>query len=324
MAKNKNTKIGLWLVILLGLGIGAYFAFLKKETSSTIDMQSITFAVPDTGAINKIFISTKAGKNTLLARQADGSWLMNDKYTVHPPMMINLMDAIRNISLRRPVGKNERPTVIKKMATKHMKVEIYVSNELIKTYYIGDETLDNLGNYFLLEGSETPYVLNIPGFNGYVSARFNVVEKEWRSRKLFYSNPSGIQEIKVDYPGNPAESFQISFKESRFHLDNPGNTDTTRLVEYILQFKSVFIEQFIAADMGLKYVDSVLASRPFAIVKLTDIDKNKSNILRVYGAESVDRAVAAFGEKNELVTIQSQRLEAMLKPKSYFNKSKLK
>jgi len=322
MAKSNTRKLGLWLIVLFALGIGAYFALLKKDATSTIDMQSITFAVPDTGAINKIFITTKTGNNTLLTRQPNGNWLMNNKFMVHPPMITNLMDAIRNISLRRPVGKNERPTVIKKMATKHIKVEIYVQDEMVKTYYIGDETLDNLGNYFLLEGSETPYVLHIPGFNGYVSARYNVVEKEWRDRKLFYSNPSGIQEISMEYPGNPAESFRIYFDKSRFHLENPGNTDTTKLVEYILQFKSVFIEQYIAADMGLKYVDSVLATRPFAIVKLTDIDKNKSNVMRVYGAESIDRAVAAVGEKNELITIQSQRLEAMLKPKSYFNKSK--
>lgn len=322
MAKTNTGKLGLWLLILIGLGIGAYFAFKKKETTSTIDLQSINFAVPDTGAINKIFISTKSGQNTLLTRQPNGLWMMNNKYYVHPPMMTNLMDAIRNIALRRPVGKNERPTVIKRMAAKHIKVEIYVKDELVKTYYIGDETLDNLGNYFLQEGSETPYVLHIPGFNGYVSARYNVVEKEWRDRKLFYSNPSGIQEIKVEYPANPAESFRIYFEKSRFHLENPENTDTTKLVEYILQFKSVYVEQYIAADMGLKYVDSVLATRPFATVTLTDIDKNKSNILRVYGAESVDRAVAAVGEKNELVTIQSQRLEAMLKPKSYFRKGK--
>ena len=66
-------------------------------------------------------------------------------------------------------------SVIKTLASEGVKVELYTQNKkLYKTFYIGGETADFLGTYMIMEGAKKAYVIHIPGFNGFLTPRFNI------------------------------------------------------------------------------------------------------------------------------------------------------
>ena len=60
------------------------------------------------------------------------------------------------------------------MSTQRTQVKIFSNKKILKTIYVGGDTQDQLGTYsMILDNSSEPYVLEIPGFKGYLSSRFH-------------------------------------------------------------------------------------------------------------------------------------------------------
>ena len=138
----KNNRILIVIVLLLAVaGVWLYF----NKRNNTIVEALRDFSVKDTSAVTKIFLADKSGKQTLFERQPDGTWLMNKSTTARPDAVSTLLATIHDIEVRSPVGKAAYNNVIKKIAATAIKVEIYDKNGLIKTFYVGGATQDQLG-----------------------------------------------------------------------------------------------------------------------------------------------------------------------------------
>ena len=66
------------------------------------------------------------------------------------------------VEMKAPV-KTAHDNIVKLMAGKSTKVEIYQGRKKVKTYYVSDATKDNVGTY-VIDGSSAPYICHIPGF----------------------------------------------------------------------------------------------------------------------------------------------------------------
>ena len=121
------------------------------------------------------------------------------------------------------MGKAEFNGVINSMAASAVKCEIYTNNpdKPEKVYYVGSETKDLLGTYMLLEGSSTPFVMEIPSFNGYLNSRYFTAEREWRDRTIFNYKPSDITSIVFAYTLEPEKSFKIEPQGKLYKVSSP-------------------------------------------------------------------------------------------------------
>jgi hypothetical protein len=281
----------LLLGALLITGILVYLAWNKADNKSTITGTDASFAVADTAGITRIFISNKQGGNYKLDRQKDGSWTINDSIEANPININLLLATIRNVEVKRNLNEAERNTTIKQMATEHLKVEIYVKNELFKTYYVGGTTLEYMGTYFLMDGSETPYVVYLRDLPGFLVPRYAVSTLGWRSRRIFGSNPTSIQSVSVTYPSNPEENFKIIYQNKKFTVEGAKKLDTLNVAEYLTLFKGFYAEQFFES-FTQDYIDSLYRTPPMAIIELEDLDKYKSCKLYTYPGEL---AVSSIG-----------------------------
>ena len=45
----------------------------------------------------------------------------------------------------------------------------------------------------MIQGAKEPYIIHIPGFNGYLSSRFSCKEDMWKSKKIFNDMPMSAQ-----------------------------------------------------------------------------------------------------------------------------------
>ncbi len=263
---KKNRIIFILFILMAAAAI--YFYYTQK--SGTIKMELSDFAVADTLSIDKIFMADREGHSVTLTRQSPTEWNVNNKFQAKPSGISTLLYTISAIEVRSPVGKNLYNSTMKLMASKSTKVEIYQHGDLVKTYYVGHPTMDNLGTFMYLQGSTVPFIVHIPGFNGFLSTRYFAEEQNWRDRGLLHTEPQLITQILVKNPVNPDSTLEIrKIKEGEYSVGNGKQLlaafDKRKLNAYINGASNIFYEK-LDNEMTGEQRDSILKAGPFSIL----------------------------------------------------------
>lgn len=288
---NRN-KITLLIALVLG---GLTFWLVSRNGSSTLKPELKNFAVSDTASITKVLLTDKSNKKVTLTRETDGRWKVDEKYFARPDAVKTLLTTIASISVREPVGLKARENVIKKLATGSIQCKIYAGDKLIRQYYVGGETADMMGTYMLLSdvsdpddivNSSEPFIMEIKGFNGYLTTRYSTSLAEWRDRTAFHYFVPDIHTITVQHMGDKANSFTITQSAGKniFSLQTLSGTpipfDTIAVKQYVSYFGHIGFENF-ANELPKPFIDSILATPPAHIITVTD-GANKKNELKMY------------------------------------------
>ena len=340
----KRNKTALIAVIILG---GASLWFLFHNGSGTIKPTLKDFAVEDTASITKIFLADKSGHTVSLERQSPGRWMVNGKYDVRRDAMLVLLNTIRKVDVKEPVGKNAVNNVIKRLAGKAVKCEIYQNNTLTKAYYVGTETQDALGTYMILIDPETmqtsakPFITYIPGFEGYLTTRYFTEEAGWRDRTILHYNPSEIAGVKLEVPFKPELGYELKVNgnnnyEVKMLGTNAalGDIDVMAVKQYLSYFQHQNFESF-EVNLVQKQKDSVMKAQPINILTITDT-KGKTNRIKFFARKpkteglydsggnlivyDLDRMDAVLNDEKELLMVQYFIFGKILPPANYFQK----
>jgi hypothetical protein len=298
---KKSTIIVLTILIALA-GLSIYI-YKNKAKTSTINKEASDFSFKDTASIDKIFLADKNNKQVLLEKKPEG-WILDGKYPVRPDMIDLLLYTIRSVEVKSPVSKSGRTSVIKIMASKSTKIEIYSKGEKVKQYYVGHATQDNTGTYMLLTNTETdenyeePFVTHIPGFEGFLSTRYLTEAIDWRDRLILNYNPPKIKQIKMEFHEIPDSSFVIDlFSMQRFGLKTKNGSipfEEDKLKQYIAYFQNVNCE--VVLDKKDPLVDSLSKSAvPFATLTLIDRN-NGSSVCEFFHKQSVPEKNEQYGK----------------------------
>ncbi|MEL6865127.1 MAG: DUF4340 domain-containing protein [Bacteroidota bacterium] len=293
----KKTFILLGLFALLGAG--SWWLLNNKSQDSTIRSGDRDFAVKDLSTIQKIFIADRSGETTTLERQ-EGYWLFNGEYKARPNAMENLLDAIKRVDVNYVVARAAVENIVDDIAAHGIKVEIYnKANQLIKSYYIGGATNDELGTYMIMAGSNEPFVTHIPSWEGGLRTRFALKGNEWRDRSVFSEQVDDIVAVSVEYPKQRSKSFKL-IKEGERYSIKPYYEITPEIqrplkagaVEaFLIGFKNLQCEAFQNEHPDR---DSISQQLPFVNIKL----KNK-------GEEQVEaqfHPIFLFDNEGDMVT----------------------
>lgn len=338
----KKNRVAIILVILLG---SISFWLVVNKKSSTIKQELKDFAVDDTVSITKIHLKDKANKEVLLEKMPDGRWKLNNTYMARNDAVKSLLQTMRQIRVRNPVGKRAQDEVVKQLATGCTQVKIYSDDKLIKVYYVGSETQDMEGTYMLLEDPETgekssiPFVMYIPGFNGYVSGRYFCNSEEWRDRTIFHCPFNDVKSIEVNYAEHKDSSFSIHvLGENQFEVKNAAgnkieNLDTGKLKLYIGFYFDVQYEGMEKMDAHKK--DSLIGLGWVHSIKVTSVD-GKSTTLKTYHKPAAggllddngkpmkwdgDRMYAVMNDNDkEMLLVQYFVFGRLFMPANYFAK----
>lgn len=281
-------KIIIWIFAVLVVGF-IVTAFIVSSNKSTLKSGEKNFAFTDTASITKIFLADKKNHSVLLIKQDSGMWLLNDKYYAQPEMINELLKTIMYITVRRPVSNAEHNNVIKRMSSHSTKVEIYAKvytidflgiklwprEKLVRTYYVGDNTQDNLGTYMLMEDADNAFVVHIPGFRGFVHTRYSPMLSDWRDHGVFrYSIPQ-ISSITINYPEYPERSIVLKNPDNEnYEVSNPilgtiTNLDTIRTINFMNAFTDVRYEMLLT-DLSDHTRDSILKLPEFCTIEIKD------------------------------------------------------
>jgi hypothetical protein len=291
----KKNKIIIILTLFL---ISVAVVMILRNSKSTLNKELKDFAVEDTSLVTKILLADKSNRTVLLTRELSGKWTVNGKYDAKPEIVKTLLETMFKLQVREPVPNAARNNVLTRLSSVSTKVEIYQKvyridfwginwfphEKLTKTYYVGDNTQDLCGTYMLIEKSSEPFVVWIPGFNGFLTMRYSPKEEDWRDATVFNIPFSKLRSVKVEFPSKPDSSYIINhIGERDFSLlllsNNKQimNVDSLRILEYLSAFRSLKFEA-VLNDIEKDFKDSVLRTTPVHILTATDINGKTTSI----------------------------------------------
>jgi len=347
--KNKST-----LLIAIILAVVSFF-LIYTSTNSTLKNAGKDFAIDDSSSVTKLFLSDKENNTVKLEKKTNGAWILNDSLDAKYDAISTLLTTMMAVEVKEPVAKVARNNVIKRFASKSVKVEIYQKSYRIdlwglklfpfekctRTYYVGDATQDLLGTYMLMENSQEPYVVHIPGFNGFLFSRYSTKEDDWRDHTIINMRLSQIKTFQLEFPLDPELSYKITnYNNRKFGLTAlKGNKeisdfDTVKVLEVLSSCENIKYEALLN-DMQKKKRDSLLLSSPFHIITITDMSGNKFMIktyhIRANEGEvdvatnehifyNRDRMYALINNGKDFVLIQFFVFDRLIQPLSHFEK----
>lgn len=283
ISKSKKWKKSLYILpILLVLAI-IVVPIIDKNYGSSIRPELKDFAVEDPEEIDKIFMANKRSDSSfvILEKNDRGKWMVNGKYPAEEEyikLLIN--DYMARLEVKNPIPKAGIEGVMRSMAANATKVEIYKDKRLYKVYYVGGNTADELATHMFMEGSQVPFAVHIPGFNGYPGEIYRVEEKRWVSRNLFQTSILELQSLELRYPQHPDSSFKIEKADRNLKITPLGSQapmdesklNVNLLKQYAATFESLSFEDYFSG-LAKVLADSVVSNgTPFLKVKLTRMD----------------------------------------------------
>lgn len=298
---NKKNRLFLISFLLL-LAIAAAVFFTKyrivkyddngkvrykiEEISGTLKVLR-DFAVRDTASIDKIFLADKQN-NTILLERKSSFWTVNKDYIARRDFVDLLLETMLKIEVAAPVQQSKLDYVLRSLSTNSTKVEIYQKGKLTKTYYVGGTTQNNTGTYMILEGSNAPFEVHIPGFSGFLTTRYITSIYEWRDRMVFKYDVSDIRSVSLEFPQSPSQSFKaINLGNNRYELvaletgKKINNFDTLRVKEFIARYKNVGFESYLNYTDEYLKLDSILQT-PILCRYTVEDAKGRKVVLKTY------------------------------------------
>lgn len=307
---KKNGKFIIAVIVLAVIAIALFFT----NSKTTFKRELSDFAIDDTSNVTKIFMSDKNNNNLTLTRSKPGSWIVDNKYPASKANLELLLGTMLRLQVKETVPKPAMENIIKDLATFSVKVEIYQwkyridlfglirlfpHEKLTKVYFVGGPIQSNQGSYMIMEHSTVPFVVFLQGLRGFVTPIYSPIEKYWRDYTIFKKMIQQIESIKIEFPSDPANSYEIK-NDANMNIrfislaDNKPIPvfDTLKLMNFLTSFRNINFEA-ILNDMDQHRKDSIIATTPYCIISLTDTG-HITNTIKTF------RKGAAPGELNEL------------------------
>lgn len=329
------------LIIVLGLLSCALIYYVYNNRYSTMSMELRDFAFKDTASLKRIFLADKSGKQVTLDRRSSEEWVVNGKHWARPDAIKMLLQTIHDVEVWSPVGKKAYNNIIKSIAAKGVKVELYTSEGKVKTYYVGGPTPDQIGTYMYLENSSVPFITNIAGFDGYLTPRYITDRVEWIVKNVFRLEEGELNSLIVVDRERAGYAFRVEkdISSGDYMLfdgyEKPiSNVSQDKIIDYLSKYQMLNFEGLEKSLMPSQR-DSLRARNPFRTIVMVKNNGDTSRIdlwRRPLTTQTVnlsmedgtpfpydiDRMTATLNKDTSLVIVQYFSFERLfLKPSDF-------
>lgn len=331
-----KNRLGLYVVIALILGaVVVYLTMFKDE--NTTRPQLYDFTVQDTAAVDRIVIKDKRPKETVLVRTEDG-WMVDGQYPVRPDAMEVLMETLKRQEMRSFAPEKAKERVMNMMSTRGVEVIVESDGDAVKHFYVGGNAPDLLGTYMMIKGSDGPYLVHIPGFNGFLNTRYFADPMLWRDRSIVGISADRIESLSLQYHREPEAGFAIeqSSVGTVAVRSWPGNEpilfDSAAALGYLSEFGQIYFEGLITEEDRIwAKKDSILGSEPVFTLRIEGAGDRDTELVAYYKkalpgtvnedgtprSYDLDRFYALLNGQ-DFILIQNYALRRILRSRNYF------
>jgi len=299
----------LLLFTVVALATLAYF-FVFQNKNSLEDLESTrNFRIENPEELGRVFIAQK-GQDPIDLKLKKGTWYINDKYKANQSSINGIKDFFINNRIKFIPSKAATNNIVNEIAKIGIKVEAFDrKGKLLKSFYVGGNTPDERGSYFLMQHADQPYVLELPGMVAVLRERFLRTFDEWRSNEVFAYNTNDIVEIGVAYPKDKNYSFKIKredglsvepyYPNAVNYFENPVED----LIEsYVADYNFLFAEGY---ENNRPEKDSIMQLVPFAQFSI----KDKTGDLREFNLYTYNDVYKPHHSSNPISLATVQQVE---------------
>lgn len=274
-----------YIIVLAILGAGVSF-FLYRYSPSTLAKKESEFIVRDVDAMTKVVLSDVKGQKVTLTKEGN-RWRVNGKYDINEESQGLLFAAIQKMETQYPVPEKAQPLVLKDMAAKRYRCEIYTGGQQpYKVYYVGGPTADGTGTYVIMEIdgqiASRPYVVHIPGIDAYLTSRFYTDEEYWRSKWVYQDNAATIKALTVTYNQEKQKSFaitRIGERDTFVIANSDGLVDAQPRQRFIHQYLEFYSGLSLEAFENKNPIrDSILGMQPFCTISMKRMNNTETDV----------------------------------------------
>ena len=330
------------ILILVATSLAIFSAyFIYNNRSGTMSDELRDFAFKDTASITRVFLADKAGKKITLDRKSNYEWTVNESYWARPDAIKLLLETIHDVEVWSPVGKNAYNNIIKSIAAKGVKVELYTAQGKVKTYYVGGPTPDQMGTYMYMENSTVPFITNIAGFDGYLTPRYITERADWAVKNVFRLGEGELLSLSVADRERAGFAFKIERDQTTGDcmlfdgFEKPvSNISQDKVTDYLQKYRVLNFEG-LEKSLLPNQRDSIRAQTPFRSIVMIKTNGDTSRIdlwRRPITTQTVnlsmedgtpypydiDRMTATLNKDTSLVIVQYFSFERLfLKPSDF-------
>ena len=323
----------LYILVLGALIFGVWFFFFKDH--NIFSGKDAGFTIRDTGAIGKIFLATHGGDAIKLER-TDKGWMIDGKFRAREASVVQLLQTLNAQQAQSPVPEKMHNGIVNSMVGGHIKVELYDRNGgKMRVFYVGGEAPGGMGTYMLMEGGSRPYIVQIPGFTGYLTPRYMPTLNDWRDRMVFNLPGNEITKVIVHYSMEPLNSFTLTKDGDKVDVQiDPSlmagkELNAKRAMAYPRFFQNLYAEQVANGVGGIREEISRMPQRCSIVVegkngyhqdvdmylmplnrRSKNLDKERSDTLSYYDA---DRMYGVASNKQDTLIIQIQMFQRLFR-----------
>ncbi len=294
MKKNQT----LILVIVVAVLAGTYFLSQVDFNDGERKKYDYTFHIEDTSTVHKIYIRDKTPQEVTLVRRADGWYIEEEDRKARPVAVKTLLKTFHSMRLKNFVAESMKPTVLNRLAAYGIEVKVMDnSDKLLRHFFVGPPSMDEMGSYMMNKGGDAPYTVFIPGFNGNLTTRFFADPVQWRKRIIWGYDNLDIHKVRVRYANSPQNSFEVVRDENYKYqltrlIDNQVFTpDSIQAGLFFATFTNIQYQGAIVPTDGIwEKRDSLKSSAPAFDIYVENYDGEWKSLTayRVKAAEDTE------------------------------------
>ena len=328
-------SILLLILFLILTAVVLYTFVIKGDTKNEIPYAQ-DFAIENVDDIHQVFIVHRDGKQIKLER-GPKFWTVNGDFRARESAINLMLQTTREMKVKYIPPEAMLPRIQENLATKGMKITYFdKQGKPMKTFYMGSGDNSGYGTFMVMENSDDPFAVHVPGFVGGLRARFRLTEEEWRDRHIFDLRLRIPQSVVMQYPAQSDKSFELKKVGRKYEITllESGETITIEKKElaevYLKSFGKLIAESI---ESGHPRKDSIIQSNPFCMI---DFDQGSDDALHyvvfpdyneqylkgltgeLEGSDSILRFFIYSPESGELTLIQNRVFKEVLRTKSYF------
>jgi hypothetical protein len=237
-------------------------------------------------------------------------------YTVVPAQIELLLRTLHNLEVKQPVNAGYRETILKRMRNRQIRVEVRMADGSSKIIFVGGATHENTGTEMMLKGAQNPYVVEEPGFQGYLTPRFMPDLEAYREKILFDMPAEQLSQVSLSTPTG-----DIDFQLSRPNANQPwqlspqaSEAEPMALEAYTRQFGKIYARAFADADFP-NAKDSLAKLRPDFTLTMTSFGGEKTEVYLFNRTDNVNEMFAWSNRDPRLLRVQHAVIDPFLRPR---------
>ncbi|MEL7144797.1 MAG: hypothetical protein AAFO69_00405 [Bacteroidota bacterium] len=307
--KSKSNK--LWILLAMQAVVIALLAF-TSDSGSRLNFDTALFTVTDTASISKIELHHEA--EIVKLSKLNDRWFINEKEIADQSLMVYVKSILHRVTVQRPISGKQQAQVYANLKNEAPLVKLYNGETLVKEFYAGGNE-GKTKSYFALDG--VPYIVNVPGYQDYLSGVFKLKSHQWKDRRVSGSSWRSISKIEVEKA--TGDGFVVAFTGQDLTVEGVNPLDTNNMMNYVSQYAQFMINEFVMPGQFERY-DSLKLTTPEATITLQDLDESRNFQWKVFPRLPKEGYHLITDQQGRMMMVDMRRVGNLIPPRKFFVK----